>query len=89
MNHLSRMLAEVGAEREGVRPASGTVTPAKHPASTEPSQAGSPARLPAPQAHPGRPLSLGAGRQTSMGKGAGRREGPEMYFWESQKRGGK
>lgn len=71
MNQLSRVLAEVGAEREGVRPASGTVTPAKHPASAEP-----PRLVPSRQAHPGSPLSLGAGRRTSMGRGAG----PEMHF---------
>lgn len=40
LNQLSRLLAEVGAEREGARAASGTVTPAKHPASAEPRQAG-------------------------------------------------
>lgn len=83
------MPAEVAAEGERARHASGTVTPAKHAASTEPSQAGCPACPLAPQAHPGRPLSLGAGRLTSMWKGAGRWEGPEMHFWESQKTGGK
>lgn len=76
---ISAGCAEVGAEREGARPASGTVPPAKHRASPEPSQAGSPAPP------PGRPRSLGAGRRIGMGKGAGGRA-RNIFLGISEKR---